>query len=60
MPENYNSVKLDDGLEVIMEQFEKSNTTCLPITKSDKFYGTISKLDLLESYREKLKEMVIE
>lgn len=50
----------DDGMEIIMEKFEKSGETLLPVTKNGKFFGLLSKMKLLEAYREKLKEMVIE
>jgi CIC family chloride channel protein len=50
----------DDGMEIIMEKFETSNETILPVTKNGKFFGLISKINLLEAYRNKLKEMIIE
>ena len=50
----------DDGMEIIMEKFEVSNENILPVTKNGKFYGLIYKIEILEAYREKLKEMVIE
>jgi CIC family chloride channel protein len=50
----------DDGMETIMEKFENSNQTILPVTKNGKFFGLISKITILEAYREQLKEMVIE
>lgn len=50
----------DDGMETIMDKFESSNEIILPVTKYGKFFGLISKVELLEAYREKLKEMVIE
>jgi CIC family chloride channel protein len=50
----------DDGMETIMEKFESSDETILPVIKAGKFFGLLSKMDVLEAYREKLKEMVIE
>lgn len=50
----------DDGMETIIEKFENSGQALLPVTKNGKFYGLISKITILETYREKLKEMVIE
>lgn len=50
----------DDGMEMIMEKFESSNDDVLPVTKNGKFFGLLSKIELLEAYREKLKEMIIE
>lgn len=50
----------DDGMETIMDKFETSNQTILPVIKNGKFFGLISKVAILEAYREQLKEMVIE
>ncbi|MEC4003715.1 chloride channel protein [Flavobacterium sp. SUN052] len=50
----------DDGMETIMEKFETSNQMILAVLKNGKFFGLIAKLDVLEAYREKLKEMIIE
>ena len=50
----------DDGMETIMEKFETSNQASLPVIKNGKFFGLISKVAILEAYREQLKEMVIE
>ncbi len=50
----------DDGMETIIEKFENSNELILPVTKNGKFFGLISKVEILEAYREKLKEMTIE
>ena len=50
----------DDGMESIMEKFETTNQSLLPVTKNGKFFGLISKVEILEAYREKLKEMTIE
>ena len=53
-------VQYDDGIEVIMEKFEATNQNILAVIKYGKFFGFISKIDILEVYREKLKEMIIE
>ncbi len=50
----------DDGMECIMEKFERTQSEVLVVIKNGKFYGIISKIGILEAYREKLKEMVIE
>jgi CIC family chloride channel protein len=50
----------DDGMEIIMDKFETTNQTLLPVTKNGKFFGLISKVEILEAYREKLKELTIE
>ncbi|HEX8562060.1 MAG TPA: chloride channel protein [Flavobacterium sp.] len=49
-----------EGMETVMEKFENSGTDLLPVTKDGKYAGLISKIELLENYRERLKEMVIE
>ncbi|MEO8236023.1 MAG: chloride channel protein [Flavobacterium sp.] len=54
------NVHYDDGIEVVMEKFETTNLNTLPVIKYGKFFGFISKIDILEVYREKLKEMIIE
>lgn len=50
----------DDGLESIMDKFETTNQTLLPVLKNGKFFGLLSKIDILETYRAQLKEMTIE
>jgi len=54
------TVNYDDGMELIMDKFESSKKEVLPVLKSNKFMGFISKLDILEAYRKRVKEMVIE
>ncbi len=53
-------ILLDDGMETIMKKFETTNETILPVLKNGKFFGLLSKVDILEAYREQLKEMTIE
>lgn len=53
-------VSIEDGMEKIMAQFEAAKTTKLPITANEKFIGFIDKTKVLEQYRRKLLEMVIE
>jgi chloride channel protein, CIC family len=50
----------DDGLESIMDKFETTNQTFLPVLKNGKFFGLLSKIDILVAYREQLKQMTIE
>ncbi|WP_395044022.1 chloride channel protein [Flavobacterium sp.] len=50
----------DDGMETIMDKFETTNESILPVLKNGKFFGLLSKVAVLEAYREKLKEMTIE
>ncbi|MCY1247811.1 hypothetical protein D3C86_1480530 [compost metagenome] len=53
-------ISYEDGMELVMEKFENSHLEQLPVTKNGKYFGFISKVSVLESYRKKLKEMVIE
>ncbi|MDD5151539.1 MAG: chloride channel protein [Flavobacterium sp.] len=49
-----------DSMETVMNKFEKSRVTFLPVLKNGKYYGFISKATTLEAYRAKLKFMTIE
>jgi chloride channel protein, CIC family len=60
MTQPISTINFDDGLESIMEKFEVTNQVILPVIKSGKFFGLVSKIDILEAYREQLKEMTIE
>ncbi|MDV6170021.1 chloride channel protein [Flavobacterium sp. DG1-102-2] len=51
---------MEDSIEMIMEKFEASHTDYLPLIKEDRYFGFIYKAKILEEYRAKLKEMVIE
>jgi CIC family chloride channel protein len=51
---------MEDSIETIMDKFEASNTDYLPLIKEDNYFGFISKAKVLEAYRAKLKEMIIE
>jgi CIC family chloride channel protein len=51
---------LEDSMEMIVEKFEASHSDYLPVLKDSKYYGFISKAKVLEAYRAKLKEMIIE
>ena len=53
-------ISYEDGMEVVMEKFENAHLEQLPVTKNGKYFGFISKVHVLETYRKKLKEMVIE
>lgn len=53
-------INFDDGMENIMELLEKTQTETVTVLKYGKYFGLISKLTILESYREKLKEMIID
>lgn len=49
-----------DGMETVMNKFEKTKVHFLPVIKDGKYYGFISKSVALEAYRTKLKSMTIE
>lgn len=51
---------MEDSIEMIMEKFEATNTDYLPLIKEDRYFGFISKAKILEAYRTKLREMIIE
>lgn len=53
-------ILLDDKVEKIMRQFEASNASVLPVIQKGKYFGFLSKIDILENYRQRLKEMIIE
>lgn len=53
-------VQHTDTMEVVMNKFEASRATFLPVLKYGKYHGFISKATALEAYREKLKSMIIE
>lgn len=50
----------DEIMETVMEKFETHHTDILFVVKDQKYLGYISKIDVLENYREKLKDMRIE
>lgn len=50
----------DEDINSMMEKFDASDKEILPVLKNGKFYGYLSKLELLEAYRIKFREMVIE
>ncbi|WP_159802143.1 chloride channel protein [Flavobacterium sp. MK4S-17] len=53
-------ISIEDSIETIMDKFEAANAEYLPILKDEKFYGFVYKTRILEAYREKFKELVIE
>lgn len=50
----------DESMEMVMQKFEKSSVSHLPVIQKGKLIGIVSKEFILVKYREKLKEMVIE
>ena len=53
-------LQFEDKPEKIMMLFESSKAAILPVIFKGKYFGFLSKIDVLESYRERLKEMVID
>lgn len=49
-----------EGIEKIMKKFESVDADMLPVTNNGKYIGFLSKISILENYRTKLREMVIE
>lgn len=50
----------DETADTMMEKFENSQTTLLPVLKEGKFIGFISKYHILEEYRKKILSITIE
>ena len=53
-------IQLEDKPEKVMKQFETSNSAILPVVQKGKYFGFLSKIDILENYRQRLKEMIID
>ncbi|TBX69972.1 chloride channel protein [Flavobacterium silvisoli] len=53
-------ILFEDKPEKIMKLFESSKASILPVVHKGKYFGFLSKIDVLESYRHKLREMVID
>ncbi|AWH86208.1 chloride channel protein [Flavobacterium album] len=53
-------VSLEDSMEMIMDKFDATHAEYLPVLKNERYYGFIYKSKVLEAYRTKLKEMIIE
>lgn len=49
-----------NSMEIVMNKFEKTKQTSLPVISDDKYYGFILKSEALEAYRSKLKSLTIE
>ncbi|PWA06314.1 chloride channel protein [Flavobacterium laiguense] len=49
-----------DSMEIVMDKFEKTRVSFLPVLKNGIYYGFISKSIALEAYRTKLRSMTIE
>ena len=57
---NKDIVDFEDSIDTIMNKFETTQQLILPVVQDKIFIGFISKSDILEKYREQLKELVIE
>lgn len=53
-------ILFEDKPEKIMKAFETSGASILPVIHKGKYFGFLSKIDVLESYRKRLKEMIID
>ncbi len=53
-------ILLEDKVEKVMKQFETSDSEILPVIQKGKYFGFLSKIDVLENYRHRLKEMIID
>jgi chloride channel protein, CIC family len=53
-------LSIDEGIESIMEKFERTHVASLPMVSNGKYYGFLSKTALLEAYRQKLRELIID
>lgn len=53
-------IYLTDAMEVVMNKFESSKMSFLPVVKNSKYIGFVAKSFVLESYREKLQSMTFE
>jgi CIC family chloride channel protein len=49
-----------DSMETVMNKFEKTKAHFLPVIKNGMYFGFISKSNVLEAYRTKLKSMTID
>ena len=53
-------ILLEDKVEKVIKQFEITNCYILPVIQKGKYFGFLSKIDVLENYRQHLKEMIID
>ncbi|OYQ40547.1 chloride channel protein [Flavobacterium cyanobacteriorum] len=54
------TVAIDDSTETVMQKLEATGSDYLAVTKDNRYYGIVYKTHILEAYRQKLREMVIE
>lgn len=53
-------ISIEDSMEMVMHKFEVVHASYLPVIKDRTYYGIIFKHEVLEAYRQKLREMIIE
>lgn len=53
-------VVYDDKASEVLQKMDELECEVLPVIKNGKYFGLIYKIDILESYRKQVKEMVIE
>ncbi|NUY79861.1 chloride channel protein [Flavobacterium sp. MAH-1] len=53
-------ISLEEGIANAVHKFETSGIKTLPVIKNGKYFGLLSEVNVLEAYREQLKQMVIE
>lgn len=53
-------VSIEDSMEMVMHKFEVTHASYLPVIKDRRYHGIIFKHEVLEAYRQKLREMIIE
>ncbi|WP_291274322.1 chloride channel protein [Flavobacterium sp.] len=53
-------IQFNDTVDVIMDKFETSQQSILPVIQDKQFIGFLHKSDILEKYRDRLKEIIIE
>lgn len=53
-------ILFEDKPERIIKLFETSRAVILPVIHRGKYFGFLYKIDVLESYRQRLKEMIID
>jgi len=50
----------ENSIYIMLEKMEQSDEKFLPIVKNKKYYGFVSKIKILEHYRNQLKSMRVE
>lgn len=53
-------INYDETMDTIMEKFDRSQEEFLPVLKNNLVIGLLSKSSILEAYRVRLKNMIIE